>query len=325
MERIAESSGYKLVSKDLLYDWQKEDFGASYVRSPLPDGAADYLRPDNERLQELEAAYKLFDAQVTTPVVWQPGYVRPEDLQYFRGDNPYVWQVRRWGEVNYALATCYVRRTDALGLLDRLNEDGLFGIHTWSFDGTIISRDLLDSITEIQFLEENVGISHRQSISFIDIGAGYGRLAHRMLETFPNITKYYCTDAVAASTFISEYYLGYRGLSDRASVIPLHELDTISDKQINVAINVHSFSECRMEAIEWWCDWLAKSNIRYVFLVPNASADEGTKILTNGGEDFRPTIERFGYQLKAIQPKYRDPSVQRYGISPTYYYLFELN
>lgn len=323
--RITEAYGYKLVRKELLYDWQKEDLGASYVPTPLPDGAAAYLHPDNMRLKKLEAEYERFDGQVTNRVVWVPGYVRPEDLRYFRGDNAYVWQVRNLGEINYALVTYYVRKMDSRGLLGRLTEDGAFGAHTWSIDGTTVSRDLLDSIMEIEFLEEHLRISERRSMSFIDIGAGYGRLAHRMLEAFPNIATYFCTDGVAVSTFLSEYYLGFRGLTGKASVIPLHELDRTEGESIDAAINVHSFSECTTAAISWWCGWLARRKVRYLFLVPNAQADDGARILTNAGEDFRPVIEGHGYRLLVKQPKYRDAAVQKYGISPSYYYLFELD
>ena len=55
----------------------------------------------------------------------------------------------------------------------------------------------------------------------------------------------FCVDAVAISTFICEYYLGFRGADDRASVVPLDELDSLLALQpIDLAVNIHSFSEC---------------------------------------------------------------------------------
>jgi hypothetical protein len=104
----------------------------------------------------------------------------------------------------------------------------------------------------------------------LDIGAGYGRLAHRMLTALPNIRDYYCTDAVPVSTFLSEYYLQYRELGDRAHVIPLDEIEnTLKEQPVQLAINIHSFSECGTAAIDWWVKLLAKSKVRHLMIVPN--------------------------------------------------------
>ena len=46
-----------------------------------------------------------------------------------------------------------------------------------------------------------------------------------MLAGLPNIAEYLCTDAVPVSTFLSEYYLRFRGLQDRATVVPLDEIE----------------------------------------------------------------------------------------------------
>ena len=52
----------------------------------------------------------------------------------------------------------------------------------------------------------------------LDIGAGYGRLAHRMSAAFPQLEDYCCVDAVPESTFLSEYYLRHRGCTPPARV-----------------------------------------------------------------------------------------------------------
>ena len=58
--------------------------------------------------------------------------------------------------------------------------------------------------------------------------------------------------------------------------------------------------------------------------VPNAGYHEGELLLTNDGTDFGEVIEKHGYKLVAKDPQYRYPLVQKYGINPTYHYLFEL-
>lgn len=315
--------GQVVVDERMLYDWQKASFQSAgrSGSTELPAGAADYLVPDNPRLRELQARYAAFDERVTTPLVWTEDYVSPEDMLYFRGDNAYVWQVRKWSMniMVYALTTYYVKSIDTLGLLDKLDEDGAFGVHTVQIDNRRVSRDLLDSIIEIQFLEKHLGVSSRSDLSVLDIGAGYGRLAHRMLGALPNISRYLCTDAVPVSTFVCEHYLSHRRLEDRAKVVPLDEIEAaLSAASVDLAVNVHSFSECRTSAIDWWLSLVAKAGVKYLMIVPNTDL-----LTTKDGHDFTGIIERHGYRLKAREPKFSDPVVQQYGINPVHLYLFE--
>ncbi len=185
---------YKLISSSLLYDWQENpQTKSSYKESLLPEGAEKYLLPDHPRLKELQKRYADFDSEVTIPSVWKEGIVKPDDLQYFRGDNAYVWQLRgpNMNIMAYALTTFYLESIDKLGLLNKLVEDDYFGNFTFPIDNKKISRDLLDSITEIYFLEKHLNVSSLTDLTILDIGAGYGRLAHRMVSTFPNIQTYF--------------------------------------------------------------------------------------------------------------------------------------
>lgn len=293
----------------------------------LPDGAEDYLTFDNPRLRQLEEKYAKCETGVTTPLVWTDTHLRRDDIRYFRGDNAYVWQLRghNMNLAAYALSTYYVRSIDRLGLLDKLREDNYFGTFTFCHSNTMVSRDLLDSILEMYFLENHLNISAWPDVAILDIGAGYGRLAHRMVTALPNLHRFWCADAVAVSSFICEYYLAFRGVSDRAKVIQLDEIQTVlEDVKIDIAVNIHSFSECTIDAIEWWLGRLEKRGIRYLMVVPNASDQNGKQLLTNDGKDFGRVIERMGYRMVAKAPKYSDPVVQEYGIGPTWHYLFEL-
>ena len=173
----------ELLNGSLVYDFQKSSQleGAGDLKVPLPADAREYLRVDHPRLLELRRRYAECDASVTTASVWQEGYVQNEEILYFRGDNAYVWQVRglNMNIMAYTLATYYLASIDRLGLLDKLSEDGCFGVHTYDINGRQISRDLLDSILELYFLEKHIGLSSAPNRTILDIGAGYGRLAHR--------------------------------------------------------------------------------------------------------------------------------------------------
>lgn len=320
---------YKLISSSLLYDWQKyPQSKPSYKESLSPEGAENYLQEDHPRLKELQKRYANFDSEVTVPLVWEEGIVRSDDLRYFRGDNAYVWQLRgqNMNIMGYALTMFYVKSIDKLGLLQQLEEDDYFGNFTFLIDNKKISRDILDSINEIYFLDKYLNISSLNDLTILDIGAGYGRLAHHMVEALSNIKTYFCTDAFATSTFISEYYLRFRNLGNKAKVLPLDEIESsLKNQTVDVAVNVHSFSECRISAIEWWLSLLEKYRIKYLMIVPNAGDHGGELLLTNDRQDISKVVEKYGYNLIAKEPKFSDPVVQKYAINPTYYYLFELS
>jgi len=305
--------------------FRRQPKGERAAPAPLPEGAEAYLSESNPRLLELERRYAAFDKRVTTPLVWRQGYVTPNDLCYFRGDNAYIWQVRDGAaETNYALTAYYVKSIDSLGLLGRLEEDGLFGAHAFAALGRKVSRDLLDSSLEIHFLEHHLGLSARHDLHVLDIGAGYGRLAHRMAHAFPELGSYLCVDAVAPSTFLCEYYLRFRGVADKARAIPLDELErALAGRRIDLAVNIHSFPECTGEAIGWWLDLLRRHEVPRLMLVPNRGKHGGEQLVTNTGVPMEPLLNARGYRLAAKAPKYADPVVQRYGVQPTWHYLFQ--
>lgn len=319
--------GFLVKRRSSLYPWQQEDDVRAPDEAGLPPGAVEYLISHNPRLLELERRYELFDPAVTTPSVWLKGTVDERSLRFFRGDSPYVWQ--RPGlnshELAYALSYLALKSGSAEPILNKLTEDGLFGAMTIPMDGRLISRDLLDSVREIEFLQVHAGLG-QSAHSVLDIGAGYGRLAYRLHQILPDTVSIYATDAFPQSTFLSEYYLEFRN-AKRARVIPLDEVDAFLDRtEIEVATNVHSFSECTLEAIAWWVKRLADHKVRYLMIVPNAEARDGpVRCVTNNGEDMEALIARFGYKLKVREPRHAEPLVQRYGLDPAQLNLFELS
>lgn len=319
--------GKMIVPLENLYEWQKKPvLGSIYNPVPIPDEIRKYLSADNPKLLDLRRRYAKCDSAVVTPAMWTEGYVHAQNLCYFRGDNVYVWQIRggpytaggNYNEMGHALAAYYAKSIDRGGLFDRLTEDGAFGTFTFDVAGRTISRDLTDSVIEIDFLDRHLEIMSRPA-SVLDIGAGYGRLAHHV-STVALGARCICADAVAHSTFLSEFYLGYRGVAERARIVPLDEVDaSLGAESIDIAININSFPECRLEAIEWWISRAARWGIRY--FMANCMADE---LRTHQGIEFTSVFAKHGYHLAVREPKYRDPMVQRYGIAPGYYFLFEL-
>ena len=133
--------------------------------------------------------------------MWTDDKIDAGTLRNFRGDTPYVWQ--RPGlnsnDVAYLLAYYALKGSGARAILDQLDEDGLFGAYTHAIDGRLISRDLLDSVREIDFLNRHAGLG-TSSLSVLDIGAGYGRLAYRLHQATNDDVKIFATDAFPHST-----------------------------------------------------------------------------------------------------------------------------
>jgi SAM-dependent methyltransferase len=307
------------------------------VMSEAPDEARAYLRATNPRLIELRQRYAGHPASARSH--WTPDLVSQQvDLSRFRADSPYVWSERdayvsidgtktrvATRAVNSVLSAYYVREHDRADVLGKAGDDGLFGNRLVAVDEQLaVSRDLLDSALEINFLDRHLGISKQERLTVLDIGAGYGRLAHRMAQTFPRV-RTLCTDGIPESTFLAEYYLRFRGVEGSASVLPLDEVDSLSPGDVDLAVNIHSWSECPIDVIEWWLAFLAQRRVPNLFIVPNEGEQLLSLELDGARHDFAPLLERNRYRRMALEPKYGATSVQRLGAYPAHYHLFALD
>jgi SAM-dependent methyltransferase len=298
---------------------------------PLPPGAEEELTRDNPRLAELREAYAALDLPVLGASRWSREAVDDFlDLRWFRGETLITWhyrESRRISELKYFVLLRHVQERDALGLLDTLEEDGAFGCWTFSYPGRgRVSRDLLESVNELAFLERELRLSQRDGFSVLDVGAGYGRLAHRTAEGFPNLRDYCCVDAIPESTFVSEYYLRHRRCAPPARVVRLDELDRdLRPGAFDLAVNIHSFSECTIAAIDWWVSLLRRLEVPRLLVVPN----EPERLLSlepdGRRHDFAPLLERAGYRLLCREPVLADPAVEQLvGVSDRFH-LFALD
>lgn len=330
LRRVAGSllrrAGYRLVK---LPPVDQRYRGASHsLATDLPSGAAEHLRNDAPRLQALRKRYADCDLPMAAATMWGDGYLDRElSLAHFRGDNAYVWQFRNLGgsaALKYYLYLRDIAARDRHGLLTKLGEDELFGCWTFDYPGwPRVSRELLDSINELDFLDRHLDLFQRKDLSIIDIGAGYGRLAHRALAATPGIRRYWCTDAIPESTFLCEYYLGFRDVGERARVVPLDELDaTLPGQPLDLAINVHSFSEMSRSAIDGWLQRLADWNVPWLFVVPN-DAEQLLTVEADGRRgEFSSLLEKHGYRLHVKEPVFQDPTLRGYMSVRDHFFLF---
>lgn len=280
-----------------------------------PGDAVEYLRSDNPRLLQLRRDYGQLDWPVRDHSRWEDDKVRAFlNLGYFRGDNIIIWHYRDGTSRTELLYYVFLRYTLDQGggeLLEKLGEDGAFGCWTYSFPGQPpCSRDLLDSVNELMFLDRQMSVLSSPGLRVLEIGAGYGRLAYRFTQAVPDVADYCCVDAVAESTFLCEFYTGFRKVTPPVRVSPLTAVPSLAPGAFDLAINVHSFSECSLAAIDWWMAQLERLGIRRLFLVPNepegflSTEPDGTRL------DYLPTIEGHGFELTVEEHVLRDEAVR---------------
>jgi SAM-dependent methyltransferase len=291
------------------------------ARAPLPDGAAEELRADHPRLLDLARRYRGHPAAARSG--WSDLRLAGQvDLCYFRGDSQYLYQRRGTPEAAFALAADYVARHGVLGLLDRLEEDGAFGALTFELHGRRVSRDLLDSALEIEALADWLGAERLAAARVLDVGAGYGRLAHRLCSWSPR-AQVVATDAVPLSTFLCEYYLGYRGIAN-AVVAPLDEAEAaIARGGFDLAVNVHSFGEAPRAAVEWWLGRIAAAGVPRLWIV-HVERELFALEADLSRKGYVDVLAKLGYRRVDLRAKYaHSDTVQRLGAFPAWYHAFE--
>lgn len=327
MERLLARRNYGLAPLEQLTDRYTHDLHDPALA--LPDGAAEELRPDHPRLAELRTTYRELGWPVGGETRWRAGALNSWlDLRYFRGDNAYVWHYRetlQLSRLKYFVFLRYVQGRDIRSLIAQLGEDGLFGCWTYRFPGEApCSRDLLDSVNELSFLDRSLDLFARRGLRVLDIGAGYGRLAHRFAQALPDLLDYCCVDAVPESAFLCEYYTRFRGVAPPARVVALPGVPALSGGAFDLAVNVHSFSECALASIEWWTAQLGRLRVPHLFLVPNEVSGFLSTEADGSRRDYLPAISAAGYRLLEEEPVYDDPAVRELLDVRDRFCLFEL-
>ena len=155
-----------------------------------------------------------------------------------------------------------------------------------------VTRMWLETNREIDFLSQNLNL---KNINILDIGAGYGRLAVVLSK---EVKSYSTVDAVEISTSVCRYYTKLHNADVR--VMNLTDLlvghKTNSLPQYDLAINIHSWSECSYNNVKEWLDTLKELSIPYLFTVTH-----GNNYQSWDGGNLKSLFEE-KYTLVATQP-----------------------
>lgn len=294
--------------------------GASRAGDLAPETRA-YLSPSNPVLVDLKARYAVLSGPEHS--FWN-FWEAKVNLLKFRGESDYLSQAYfRDTQKRYELTGIYVEMIDADGWLRCLTEDHLFGVKIWDvIPGVLVTRDLLDSIIELHFLKEALGWSAADDPRLLDIGAGYGRFAHRFARLFP-LGQIDCIDAIATSTFLCQFYLQFRGCGAQAQVVPFDRRSNLKSGAYSLALNIHSWSECTLAFVREWLGLLRDLRVPYLFIVPHRD-DLTTTEADGSSKPYFDEMRHYGFRLVRKQRKFaRSAEVDRVGVFPTNYYLFE--
>jgi putative sugar O-methyltransferase len=244
--------------------------------------------------------------------IWNRRHVRKITPNNFRSDNVFVWQSRGFKKNEILESYLWVEANDHEGLLDKLIEDGSFGVDAYNYKGRLISRDLIDSFLEINFIKNSL---FKIPGSILDIGAGYGRLAYRLCQV-TDLMQITCIDAVPIATAVSEIYLKEPIKKGRVKVLSLNEVNEIKKGSIELATNIHSFSEMSLNDVRLWVNFVASLEVPYLFIVPNRNS-----LQLNDGQSFGQILEEFEYRVFVTRSKYELNGSKYDGIYPATYFM----
>lgn len=154
-----------------------------------------------------------------------------------------------------------------------------------------VTRMYLDSCVEIDFLRRNLFSRVGSDLKVLDVGSGYGRLA---VSLAPMVHSIVCVDPVSISVDLCRWYLRTFPRGALATSIGIDEFaEEAPELKIDLAVNVHSWSECSTSQTARWVETLAGMGVPWLFTVVHGNRQEGTDYLTwwGGRESFRPAIE----------------------------------
>lgn len=271
-----------------------------------------------QRATELDSLYKEFNLYPKNLGAWTEKHLEGISISNFRSDNVYVWQKRNISESNILISFLITKLLDNANLFDLIKESREFGVEVYEFLGVSVSRDLLDSILEINFLIDIVGLENFKTYKILDIGAGYGRLSKSLAQAFPMI-KSSCIDSIPLSTAISEFYLEKEIVDKKVKVYTLDQIDQMPDNYFDLATNIHSFSEMSLDSVENWIKLLKDLNVPKILVIPNAK-----ELKLDSGEDLQIVFEKYGYFIKSKRHKYSNSVDDKHLMYPSNYFYLEL-
>lgn len=174
-----------------------------------------------------------------------------------------------------ALLWEFTRPHDTLGLLDGLEEPSLGEPILVRHRGREITQDLCNSTLELNRIVQATGLDDFDGRTVLEVGAGYGRLAWLIARAWSGARIVVCD--IPPALAIAQWYLtalfperrafGFRPFTDGEQVaaeldaaqlaflLP-HQLELVAPLEADLAINISSLGEMRLDQIARWFELL---------------------------------------------------------------------
>ncbi len=108
-----------------------------------------------------------------------------------------------------------------------------------------------------------------------------------------------------------------------AGAARLDRLDSqVRGLDFDLAVNVHSFSECPVQGVRWWISLLSELQVPQLLIVPNDPNELLSTEEDDRRRDFSGALEASGYELVACEPVIDDPAVRELIPLHDRFYLF---
>lgn len=186
---------------------------------------------------------------------------------------PKFWKVSQWRKymIFLKMQHSFAKKHDRLNLLKNLSEPIEGSPLVIKVDGKLISQDICNSIIEINNALQDQPLNSKKH--FIELGAGYGRVAYCVLKSFPN-AKYTIID-IPPALYIAQWYLTktlpekqifkFRSFNDYSQIkdefencdlafLMPHQARYLPNKSSDYFINISSLHEMTKEQIQYWFD-----------------------------------------------------------------------
>ena len=178
-----------------------------------------------------------------------------------------------------------LEKRDQFGLLAKLEEPALGEGDAVVVNGRRVSIDLLQSVDEFYRIVEVMGWKQDDHVTFAEIGAGYGRLAHVVLTAMPN-SRFLIFD-LPESMLLSSYYLTTlfpeapvllypesatapdakeRWQTARIAFGLPHQLKTLPRGTVDAFVNIYSFMEMSPQQVATYFDAIEAIDPRVLFI-----------------------------------------------------------
>jgi putative sugar O-methyltransferase len=156
-----------------------------------------------------------------------------------------AWQHTGWSVADrwlYCFAVrllwSYAEAHDPAGVTS-LPEPSLGGPFPVQRAGRLVSQDLANTALEVAALQE--ALAGRKPARFLEVGAGYGRMAHALLSVYPDAT--YTIIDIEPAILICRWYLSQLFAPERLRFLSPGEAELLAPGSTDVALSVSSLQE----------------------------------------------------------------------------------